>query len=149
MKLATGRRTAATAGARERLDAGGRDVLDVVDGRGAERGRELGAADVGELPDVQPDAEACGSRGLADDARLVDRERVRVDVGVDEAREPVARDLGHELARDARDVRRAVGAGRERVQREERRDDRRHVLARARRARWRASCLRSSAGSSP
>ena len=72
------------------------DVLEVIGRARADLGAELRAADIGELTDMEANAEPGAPRGLADEARLVDGEGVLVDVGVDELRELVLRDLLHE-----------------------------------------------------
>ncbi len=94
--------------AREGGDPGLPHVLEVIGGSRAELGAELGAADVGELADVHAHLEPRAPRRFADRAPLVDPERIRVDVGIDEAREALGRDLRHELVDHALHVALAI-----------------------------------------
>jgi hypothetical protein len=98
-------------------------MLQVIHRRRAERRREPCSADVGELACVQSHPKARLASCVSDDSCLVHGKRVHVDVRVDEARQPLARHLGHELEGDASDVLGSVDTRRQRVKREEGGDD--------------------------
>src|SRR4029077_1082036 len=118
---------------------------EVVRALRAELRGELHTPDVGELPDVEANAEPRVAGGLAETSSVGGLKRVLVDVRVDEARELARRDLANERAR-RRDVSIAVRfVGRERVEGEKRRNHARKVRS-GRSARDRAELLELELG---